>query len=108
MDSYGIHNAQLQGNSMAGYVNSYNDQVRAHNNAATDAYMKVKGDASSSKELLDAHLGGMTAFDSLSGLHGAFQTYKATQKYGGLGNSLVRGTQYKKSFVFILFPKVFL
>lgn len=93
MDSYGIHNAQLQGNSMAGYVNSYNDQVRAHNKAATDAYMKVKGDASSTKELLDAHLGGMTAFDSLSGLHGAFQTYKATQKYGGLGNSLVRGTQ---------------
>lgn len=92
-DSYGIHEAQQQGNSMANYVNDYNSQVRAHNQSAHDQYMKVKNNASSTKDLLDAHEGGLTAWDGLNGLHGAFQTYKATQKYQGLGNAFARGTQ---------------
>ena len=93
MDSYGIHQAQLQGNSMASYVNSYNDKIRAIKQSAYNNYQEAKKSDKTADEILNAHMGAMTGFDSLSAIHGTYQTYKATQKYGGLGNALVRGTQ---------------
>ena len=92
MDSYGIHSAQLQGNSMAGYVNNYNDKVKAMKQSAMGEYNKAKSDASSSQDLLDAHLGGTTAMDVANGITGAYASYQATKKYGGVGNAFARNT----------------
>ena len=92
MDSYGIHQAQLQGNSMAGYVQNYNDTVRAHKQGALSTYNKAKKDGQTSKDILDAHLGGATAIDGLSGVHAGYQFYKSKQLYGGVGNAIVNGT----------------
>ena len=91
-DSYGIHEAQLQGNSHAGYVNSYNDKVRAHNQGALKDYQDAKNNLVSGKDMLNEKMGAMTGFDAINGMTGAYQSYKAIQKYGGVGNALMKNT----------------
>ena len=51
-DSYGIHEAQQQGNSHAGYVNDYNDKVRAHNQGALKDYQTAQTNLKSGKDML--------------------------------------------------------
>tara|TARA_R110001599_G_scaffold29601_3_gene100998 strand:+ start:70 stop:1071 length:1002 start_codon:yes stop_codon:yes gene_type:complete len=91
-DSYGIHEAQQQGNSHAGYVNDYNDKVRAHNQGALKDYQTAQTNLKSGKDMLQEKMGAMTGFDAINGLTGAYQTYKSIQKYGGVGQAFVKDT----------------
>ena len=92
MDSYGIHQAQLQGNSSAGYVNRYNDRLKAHQQGALKDYQDAQKSLKSGKDMLNEKMGAMTGFDAINGLTGAYQSYKAVQKYGGVGNALMKNT----------------
>ena len=93
MDSYGIHQAQLQGSSSANYVNNYNDRLKAHKAGAFKDYQDTKNNLVSGKDMLNEKMGAMTGFDAINGMTGAYQSYKAVQKYGGVGNALVKNTQ---------------
>tara|TARA_R110002167_G_scaffold359075_3_gene575469 strand:- start:1179 stop:2180 length:1002 start_codon:yes stop_codon:yes gene_type:complete len=92
MDSYGIHQAQLQGNSSAGYVNRYNDKLKAHQQGALKDYQDSQKSMKSGKDMLNEKMGAMTGFDAINGMTGAYQSYKAVQKYGGVGNALMKNT----------------
>ena len=92
MDSYGIHQAQLQGNSSAGYVNRYNDRLKAHQQGALKDYQDSQKSLKSGKDMLNEKMGAMTGFDAINGMTGAYQSYKAVQKYGGVGNALMKNT----------------
>ena len=93
MDSYGIHQAQMAGNSMAGYVNSYNDTIRAHKKSALDTYTKTQADIKSHKDTLEHHMTALTGFDAVNGIHGAYNLYKKQQMWGGVGNAVISGAK---------------
>lgn len=93
MDSYGIHQAQLQGNSSAGYVNAYNQKLSAHKQVALKDYQDAQKNLKSGKDMLNEKMGAMTGFDAINGMTGAYQSYKAVQKYGGIGQAFIKNTQ---------------
>ena len=94
MDSYGIHEAQLQGNAATLTNDKYNTDVRNHNQAALQQYKSkmagVKGAGDQMKEMD----GGLTAWHTLSGVHNAIQGYNQYKMYGGFKNAITTGAQH--------------
>ena len=94
MDIYGIHAAQLQGNSHAEYVKQYNSKVAAHNTAAYEKYKSAKDTATGIDEMINAKLGVEGAEHIGSGIHSVFQGVQGIKQYGSLGKYASAGTSH--------------
>ena len=94
MDIYGIHAAQLQGNSHAEYVKEHNTQVAAHNQQAYQVYKNARATATTYNDVLNTKLGAMGAEHLGSGIHALYQGVKGVQQYGSVGKYARAGTSH--------------
>ena len=83
MDSYGIHAAQLQGNAETASNRDYINQVRSHNQQVMTNYKAAKEKADSAGDISGGEYGGLSTYQSLSGVHAAYQSYQQMKAYGG-------------------------
>ena len=94
MDSYGIHEAQLQGNASTLSNDKYNTSVRNHNAAALQQFNTKKAGVKGAGDQMKEMDGGLTAWHTLSGIHNAVQGYNQYKMYGGFRNAITTGAQH--------------
>ena len=94
MDSYGIHEAQLQGNAATQSNDKYNTSVRNHNAAALQQFNTSKAGVKGAGDQMKEMDGGLTAWHTLSGIHNAVQGYNQYKMYGGFKNAITTGAQH--------------
>lgn len=83
MESYGIHAAQLQGNAETASNHDFINQVRSHNQQVMSNYKSAKEKADSAGDISGGEYGGLSTYQSLSGVHAAYQSYQQMKNYGG-------------------------
>jgi len=94
MDSYGIREAQMEGNAATLTNDKYNTDVRNHNHAALQQFNTTKAGIQGAGDQMKAMDGGLTAWHTLSGIHNAVQGYNQYKMYGGFKNALTTGAQH--------------
>ena len=96
MESYGIHEAQMNPSSYGSAVQTYNERIRNHNAMATKSYQDTKKQMGTSNEIKGGMDAGGTAFKTLSGIHAGMNSYAMVSKFGGgwqgMKSALVDGT----------------